>query len=68
MSDSAVAKCKEVIPLAFKLLHLTSSWLNITVDRAAGLLRMALDFIAPLKKKIVKQRKLPPWYTPKPTN
>lgn len=39
------------------------------VDSVAGSLRMTLNSIAPLKKKIVKQRRLAPYtVTPKPTN
>ena len=73
LSDSAVAKFKEVIPSAFN----SMPCLNITedsyatfspfqidhlVDSAAGSLRTTLDFIAPLKKKIIKQKRLVPWY------
>ena len=34
-------------------------------DSAAGSMRMTLNSIAPLKKKIIKQRRLAPWFSPK---
>ncbi len=38
------------------------SQIDDLVDSAAGSLRMTLDSIAPLKKKMIKQKRLAPWY------
>ena len=73
LSDSAVAKFKEVIPSAFNSMlclnttevsyvNFSPSQIDHLVDSAAGSLQMTLDSIAPLKKKIIKQQRLAPWY------
>ncbi|RCU38665.1 hypothetical protein DVA76_17745, partial [Acinetobacter baumannii] len=73
LSDRAVAKFKEVIPSAFNsmpCLNITEdsyatfspSQIDHLVDSAAGSLRTTLDCIAPIKKKIIKQKRLAPWY------
>ena len=72
LSDSAVAKFKEEIPLVFSsmpYLNITESYINLShsqidnlVNSAAGSLQSTLDSIAPRKQKIIKHRKLAPWY------
>ena len=72
MPDSAVAKFKEEIPLVFNsmpYLNITESYINFShsqidnlVNSAAGSLQSTLDSIAPRKQKIIKHRKLAPWY------
>ena len=72
LSDSAVAKFKEEIPLVFSsmpYLNITESYINFShsqidnlVNSAAGSLQSTLDSIAPRKQKIIKHRKLAPWY------
>lgn len=75
LSDSAVAKCKEAIPAVFKVMpclsttedscaNLSPTQIDNIIDNASGSLRMVLDGVAPLKKKIIKQRKLAPWFNP----
>jgi len=77
LTDSAVAKFKEAIPSAFNSilrLNITEvSWSNFSpsqmdhfVHSATCSLRMALDLIAPLKKKTVRQRRFGPRYNPDP--
>uniref|UniRef100_A0A8C9XHM2 Reverse transcriptase domain-containing protein n=1 Tax=Sander lucioperca TaxID=283035 RepID=A0A8C9XHM2_SANLU len=73
LSDSAIAKFKEDIPTALN----SMSCLNITedcyvnsspsqldnfVDAATACLRTTLDLVAPIKKKMMKERKRAPWY------
>ncbi|XP_051233806.1 uncharacterized protein LOC127350821 [Dicentrarchus labrax] len=72
LSDSAVAKFKEEIPSVFNsmpCLNLTESYNDFSpseidnlVDSAAGSLRSTLDSIAPIKRKLLKHRRLAPWY------
>ena len=69
LSDSAIAKFKEDIPTAFDSLSclnitedLSPSQIDTFVDGATICLRTTLDSLAPLKKKMMKQRKLAPWY------
>ncbi|XP_074501484.1 uncharacterized protein LOC141773537, partial [Sebastes fasciatus] len=75
LSDSVVAKFKEAIPSALNsipCLNITEdSYVNFSptqidhlVDSATDSLRVTLDSVAPLKKKLVKQRKSAPWYNP----
>ena len=70
LSESAVDKFKEAIPLVLNSMPcFKESYANFSpsdtdnlVDSAAGSLRKTLDSIAPLKKKIIKHKKLAPWY------
>uniref|UniRef100_A0A8P4G3Q0 Reverse transcriptase domain-containing protein n=1 Tax=Dicentrarchus labrax TaxID=13489 RepID=A0A8P4G3Q0_DICLA len=72
LSDSAVAKFKEEIPSVFNsmpCLNLTESYNDFSpseidnlVDSATGSLRSTLDSIAPIKRKLLKHRRLAPWY------
>ncbi|XP_075941538.1 uncharacterized protein LOC142943729, partial [Anarhichas minor] len=75
LSDGAVAQFKEAIPSVFNSIpcfNITKdSWANFSptqidhlVDSATSSLRRTLDSIAPLKKKLVKQRRFAPWYNP----
>ena len=76
LPDSAIAKFKEIIPTTFKPILSTditnkffknpsSTEIDHLVDSAVRSLRLTLDSIAPLKKKLVKHSKLAPWYNPK---
>ena len=67
LSDSAVAKFKEEIPLVFNsmpesYINFSHSQIDNLVNSAAGSLQSTLDSIAPRKQKIIKHRKLAPWY------
>ena len=72
LSDSAIAKFTEEIPSVFNsmpYLNITESYINFShsqidnlVNSAAGSLQSTLDYIAPRKQKIIKHRKLAPWY------
>ncbi|MDF4395950.1 hypothetical protein P3390_24120, partial [Vibrio parahaemolyticus] len=73
LSDSAVAKFKAKIPSTLNLIPCPSvtevsrtdfnfSGIDHFVDSAVGSLRTTLDSVAPLKKKLKKQRKFAPWY------
>ena len=73
LSDSAIAKFKEDIPTAFDSMsclnitedlyvNLSPSQIDAFVDGITTCLRTTLDSVAPLKKKMMKQRKLAPWY------
>ncbi len=73
LSDSAIAKFKNAIPSALNSLsgikltedsyaNFSPSQIDHLVDSAAGSLRTTLDSVAPLQKKILKQRRLAPWY------
>ena len=73
LSDTAIAKFKEAIPSALDSIpylnttedsysDFSPSKIDHQVDSAAGSLRSRLDSIAPLKKKIIKQKRLAPWY------
>ncbi|MDF4381872.1 endonuclease/exonuclease/phosphatase family protein [Vibrio parahaemolyticus] len=73
LSDSAVAKFKEMITPSFNSIPCPSvtevsrtdfnlSRIDHLVDTAVGSLRTTLDSVAPLKKKLKKQRKFAPWY------
>ena len=42
--------------------NFSPSKIDHLVDSAAGSLRTTLDSIAPIKKKIIKQKRLAPWY------
>ena len=75
LSDSAVAKFKEEIPLALNSMpclnitedfnvNFSPSQIDHIFDTAADSMRWTLDSIAPLKKKLLKPRKLAPWYNP----
>ncbi|TKS65475.1 hypothetical protein D9C73_028281 [Collichthys lucidus] len=74
LSDSAVAKFKETIPSVLNSMpcltvtedlsaSFSPSQIDHLVDSITGSLRTTLDSIAPLKKKIIKQRRLAPWYS-----
>uniref|UniRef100_A0A3Q3MS83 Reverse transcriptase domain-containing protein n=1 Tax=Mastacembelus armatus TaxID=205130 RepID=A0A3Q3MS83_9TELE len=73
LSDNAVNKFKKMIPSLFASMPsiniMEGSCLNPTpyqidhvVDSAVTSLRETLDSVAPLKKKLVIQRRLAPWY------
>ncbi len=64
LSGSAVTKFKKTLnPVTCfnvsddSLIYFSSSQTDHLVDTTAGSLRMTLDSIAPLKKKLMKQRK-----------
>uniref|UniRef100_A0A8P4KLV1 Reverse transcriptase domain-containing protein n=1 Tax=Dicentrarchus labrax TaxID=13489 RepID=A0A8P4KLV1_DICLA len=57
LSDSAVAK---VVVEFYN--NFSPSEIDNLVDSAAGLLRSTLDSIAPIKRKLLKYRRLAPWY------
>ena len=76
LSDSAVAKFKEIIPVKFKPVlsvdstnkffkNPSSNEIYYLVDSSVRSLRLTLDSIVPLKKKYVKHSKLAPWYNSK---
>ena len=76
LSDSAVAKFKEIIPFTFKPVlsvdttnkffkNPSSNEIDYLVDGSVRSLRLTLDSIAPLKKKHIKHSKLAPWYSSK---
>ena len=67
LSDSAVAKFKEVMPSVLNSLpfhditayaNFSSSQIDQLVDSASGSMRTTLDSIAPLEKKKLKQRRV----------
>lgn len=72
LSDNAVAKFKEVIPVLIpgppcvspEINHynLSPAEVDSIAEGAATSLRITLDSIAPLKKKIVNQSRCAPWY------
>uniref|UniRef100_A0A3Q3JNC3 Reverse transcriptase domain-containing protein n=1 Tax=Monopterus albus TaxID=43700 RepID=A0A3Q3JNC3_MONAL len=73
-SGNAVTKFKEIIPsLSTSVpfantvegghLNFTPTQIDNLVDSTAAFLCNTLDTIAPLKKKVVKQRRLAPWYS-----
>ena len=73
LSDSVVDKFKEAIPSVLNSLpclnttedsyvNFSPSQIDNLIDSAAGSLRQTLDSIAPLKKKIIKRKRLAPWY------
>ena len=73
LSDSAVARFKEAIPSALNSVlclntvedscfNFSPSQIDNLVDSTADSLRLTLDSIAPLKKKVAKQKRLAPWY------
>ena len=68
-----VAKFKEVItsvlnslpyPNITEYANLSPSQTDHFVDSASGSMRTTFDSIAPLKQKIIKQRRLAPWFNP----
>ncbi len=72
LSKSAVTKFKEKIPIGLNPvscfnvsddshIYFNFSQTDHLVETAAGCLHMTLDSIAPLKKKLIKQRKQAPW-------
>lgn len=72
-SESTLARFKEQIPSVFNSVpcvymkensytNFSPSQIDHLFDSAAGSLLMTLDSIAPLKKIIIKQRRLAPWY------
>ncbi|KAM7366739.1 hypothetical protein PAMP_014689 [Pampus punctatissimus] len=74
LSDSAVTKFKEIIPTVLNSMpclnatedlsaSISPSQIDQLVNNTTDSLRTTLDSIAPLKKKIVKQRRLAPWYS-----
>ncbi|XP_049426310.1 uncharacterized protein LOC125885000 [Epinephelus fuscoguttatus] len=68
LSDSAVAKFKEKITPSLNSIpspsvtEVSCTDFDHFVDSAVGSLRTTLDSVAPLKKKLKKQRKFAPWY------
>ena len=73
MSDSAVAKFKEVIPSVLNSLpfhnitensyvNFGPSRIDYLVNCAVGSMRAALNSNSPLKNKIIKHRSLAPWF------
>ncbi|XP_049427628.1 uncharacterized protein LOC125885864 [Epinephelus fuscoguttatus] len=68
LSGSAVAKFKEKITPSLNSIpspsvtEVSCTDFDHFVDSAVGSLRTTLDSVAPLKKKLKKQRKFDPWY------
>ena len=71
LSDSAINKFKETIPSAINPLYLNNiedfhsyspSQIDHLVDSVSGSFQMTLDSVAPLKKRVIKQQRLAPWY------
>ncbi|XP_065815183.1 uncharacterized protein, partial [Labrus bergylta] len=73
LSDSAVARFKEAISVVFDSVpcfnpvgnsydSFSPSQLDQFVDSAVDSLRVTLDSIAPLKQKVVKRRRVAPWF------
>ncbi|MDF4405412.1 hypothetical protein P3471_22925, partial [Vibrio parahaemolyticus] len=68
LSDSAVAKFKEKITPSLNSItspsvtEVSYTDFDHVVDSTVGSLRTTLDSVAPLKKKLKKQRKFAPWY------
>ena len=71
LSDTAINKFKETIPSAINPLYLNNiedfhsyspSQIDHLVDSVSGSFQMTLDSVAPLKKRVIKQQRLAPWY------
>ena len=71
LSDKAINTFKEILPLAISpvnfnqvenLYTYSPSQIDNFVDSVTGKLLMTLDSVAPLKKKVIKQQRLAPWY------
>jgi len=73
LSDNTVSKFKERIPSVLSplpcintvgnsSLNFTSTQVGDLVDSTVASLRATLDTVAPLRKKVVSQRRLAPWY------
>ena len=71
LSERAMDKFKEKIPSAINPVYFNKiddphnyspSHIDHLVDSVNGSFQMTLDSVAPLKKKLVKQQRLAPWY------
>ena len=71
LSDKAINKFKEKLPLAISPIYFNQvedlntysrSQTDHLVDSVASSLLATLDSVAPLKKKVIKQQRLAPWY------
>ena len=77
ISDSAINKFKEKIPSAINPLYLNNiedfytyspSQIDCLVDSVSDSFLTTLDSIAPLKKRVIKQQRLAPWYNAETRN
>lgn len=75
LSENAVTRFKELISSSFSSLPCADmtedSYLNFTpveldslVDSTIVTMRTTLDNVAPLKRKVISQKRLAPWYNP----
>ena len=77
LSDGAINKFKETIPSNINPLYLNEikdlntyspSQIDNLVNSVAGSFLTTLDSVAPLKKKVIKQQRLAPWYNSETRN